>query len=94
MHKFISARKSRGAGLIEVMLSIAILSIGLASMARLHTTVVKESIANASRAIAYNIASAKLEDLRSFGFRDQDDIVEAGASLTCGDDAFCFSTLS
>lgn len=68
----ISANSSRGSGLLEVLIAVLVLSIGMLSIARLHSTLIKEGSAANNRAIAVKLAQTRLDQLRQFRYTGPD----------------------
>lgn len=58
--------KLRGVGLIEVLISVLIFALGLASLLKMQGLLLKASGLAQARSAAVEIAEAKIEDLRSF----------------------------
>lgn len=56
-----------GVGLIELMVSVLVLSIGLVALARLQIELVRGAADSRARSAAVALAEQKLEDLRSYG---------------------------
>lgn len=60
----------RGFGILEVLITVAILSIALLSLGGLHALIIQSSSEAKARGVATSLASEKLDDLRSFGTLD------------------------
>ena len=52
----------RGFSVIEILLAVAILGFGLLAVAKLHTTMVSNSVDNKARHEALAIANSRLEE--------------------------------
>lgn len=59
-------RYSRGVGLIDVLIAMLVLAGGVAGLAKMQAVVLKEGDTSKARSIAMQLATAKLDDLRSF----------------------------
>lgn len=73
---------SRGFSLIEVLITVAVLAVGLVAMARFQGTALQVSSLAKDRNEAVALAEQKIEQLRNFRYFS--DI--GGASLPCGTD--------
>lgn len=62
--------RQRGFGILEVLITVAILSIALLSLGGLHALIIQSSSEAKARGVATSLASEKLDDLRSFGTLD------------------------
>ena len=56
----------RGFSVIEILLVVAILGFGLLAVAKLHTTMVANSVDNKARHEALAIANSRLDELRNY----------------------------
>lgn len=63
---WIRSRYSRGVGLIDVLIAMLVLAGGVAGLAKMQAVVLKESDSSKARSVAVQLATAKLDDLRSF----------------------------
>ena len=75
--------KARGFSLIEVMVAIAVLTIGLISVAALATTMLATGKRSKYMALASTLASEKLEDLSRYP-NDQPEVCLPTGSTTVG----------
>jgi Tfp pilus assembly protein PilV len=66
MKTLTTSRRMSGFGLLDVMITVAVISIALLSLGGLHTLIIKSSSMSKTRAIAASVAQAKLDDLRAF----------------------------
>ncbi len=64
--------RARGSGLIEVLVAILVLSVGMLSMAKLHSTLIKEGSTANNRAVATKLAQSRLDQLRQFKYISED----------------------
>ena len=72
---------SRGFSLIEVLITVAVLAVGLVAMARFQGTALQTSSLAKDRSEAAALAEQKIEQLRNFtNFSD------IGTTLACGTD--------
>lgn len=62
--------RQAGVGLIELMVSVLVLSIGLVALARLQIELVRGAADSRARSAAVALAEEKLEDLRSYAVVD------------------------
>lgn len=69
---FNAFRRNSGFTMIEVLMAIVILSIALVTLAGLLTTTIRSSTVSRDATIATNLASQKLEDLRTTAAADFD----------------------
>lgn len=60
------SRRQRGAGLIDVLVAMGVLSGAVAGLAQLQAVAFRESAEARLRGVAIGLARAKLDDLRSF----------------------------
>lgn len=67
MHTENTRSRQAGVGLIELMVSVLVLSIGLVALARLQIELVRGAADSRARSAAVALAEQKLEDLRSYG---------------------------
>lgn len=63
-------RSAWGAGLIEVLVGLLVISFGVVGMARFHAVVMRESGHARAHSVAVQLARAKLDDLRAFAQLD------------------------
>lgn len=63
---WIRNRYSRGVGLIDVLIAMLVLAGGVAGLAKMQAVVLKENDSSKARSVATQLASAKIDDLRSF----------------------------
>lgn len=63
-----SHRKNQGFSMLEVLITMAILSVGLVAMAKFQGTLLQNSTLAKNRTIAINLAQDKIETLRSSDF--------------------------
>ncbi|HEY0964049.1 MAG TPA: hypothetical protein VGE69_16995 [Pseudomonadales bacterium] len=61
-----SRKRHWGFGLIEILVTLGVLSVGIVGVTVLHSTVTKQSSENKSRAEALAIAQSRIEDLRNY----------------------------
>ena len=61
-----SRKRYWGFGLIEILVTLGVLSVGILGVTVLHSTVTKQSSENKSRAEALAIAQSRIEDLRNY----------------------------
>lgn len=61
-----SNKRHWGFGLIEILVTLGVLSIGIVGVTVLHSTVTKQSAENKSRAEALAIAQSRIEDMRNY----------------------------
>lgn len=73
---------SRGFSLIEVLITVAVLAVGLAAMARFQGTALQASSLAKDRNEAAALAEQKIEQLRNFKYFSE----IGGATLPCGTD--------
>ena len=66
MSHLIHHKKSSGFSLIEVMVSLVILSVGLIGTAKFQTAILKSGSDSQARSEAITIAQSKLEELKSY----------------------------
>ncbi len=81
------ARRQHGSGLIEVLVLILVMGIGMLSMGRIHTVLMRDASSAANRAIAASLAQEKLDDLRSFLYTE-------GDATRCGNGMYCYSEMA
>lgn len=72
---------SAGFSLVEVMVSLVILSVGLIGMAKFQTAVLKSSSDSQARSEAITIAQSKLEEFKSFETLEAYNDIESSADL-------------
>lgn len=96
------ARNQFGAGLIEVLIVILLLGVGLVSMSRIQVVVLQEGGTANNRAVAVQLAQAKLDEFKTFKcprFVSGSNCVSVNASdkdffgIVSGADAAVISTL-
>lgn len=73
--------KSDGFSLIEVLVSLVILSVGLIGMAKFQAAVLKGGSDSQARSEAVTIAQSKLEELKSFSTLAAYNNIESSAAL-------------
>ncbi|MCL5669187.1 MAG: prepilin-type N-terminal cleavage/methylation domain-containing protein [Gammaproteobacteria bacterium] len=73
---------SRGFSLIEVLITVAVLAVGLVAMARFQGTALQASSLAKDRNEAVALAEQKIEQLRNFKYFSE----IGGAALPCGTD--------
>lgn len=56
----------RGVSLIEVLITLVVLGMGLMSLAKFQSTVMKDNSLGKERSVAIHLAEQKMEDLRNF----------------------------
>lgn len=78
-----------GTGLIEVLILVAVLSIGMLAMAKIHTVLLRDGGTSANRAVATSLAQEKLDDLRAYKWVN----TTAAGSEGCGNGVFCFTEI-
>ncbi len=61
-----SRKRLWGFGLIEILVTLGVLSVGILGVTVLHGTVTRQSTENKSRAEALAIAQSRIEDLRNY----------------------------
>ncbi|MGP1666643.1 MAG: type IV pilus modification PilV family protein, partial [Rhodanobacter sp.] len=61
-----SKSRHRGFGLIEILVTLGVLSMGIVGVTVLHATVTKQSSENKSRAEALAIAQSRIEEMRNY----------------------------
>lgn len=59
-------RKRRGFGLIEILVTLGILTVGILGVSTLHGVVTRQSQDNKARAEAISIAQSRIEDMRNY----------------------------
>lgn len=73
MHTHTMRSRQAGVGLIELMVSVLVLSVGLVALARLQIDLVRSAADSRARTAAVALAEEKLEDLRSYAVVDGTD---------------------
>jgi type IV pilus modification protein PilV len=73
--------KSGGFSLIEVLVSLVILSVGLIGTAKLQTAVLKNGSDSQARSEAITIAQSKLEEFKSYETLADYDNIQSSAAL-------------
>lgn len=63
---WLMSRLSRGVGLIDVLVAMAVLAGGVVGLAKIQSVTLKEGDSSKARSVAIQLATAKLDDLRSF----------------------------
>ena len=74
------ARGQYGFSLIEMMVAIAVLSVGLMSMAALMARMISTTSRSGYMSIAMQLASEKLEDLNRYPYNDPNVVVPTGTT--------------
>lgn len=74
-------KKSAGFSLIEVLVSLVILSVGLIGTAKLQSAVLKNSSDAQARSEATSIAQSKLEELKSYETLEAYNNIQSSADL-------------
>jgi Tfp pilus assembly protein PilV len=75
----------RGFSVIEILLAVAVLGFGLLAVAKLHTTMVSNSVDNKARHEALAIANSRLDELRNYsGAVTNRDEFEVAYAATAG----------
>lgn len=82
-------KEQTGSGLIEVLVLIMIMSIGMLAMGKIHTVLMRDGGTANNRAIAASLAQQKLDDLRSFKWRDP----ASSNGENCNEGIFCYSEI-
>lgn len=81
MSPFTTHKTSAGFSLIEVMVSLVILSVGLIGTAKLQTAVLKGGSDSQARSEAVTIAQSKLEELKSYNTLEDYSEIQSSAAL-------------
>jgi len=81
MSHLLQHKKSAGFSLIEVMVSLVILSVGLIGTAKLQTAVLKSGTDSQARSEAVTIAQSKLEELKSYNTLTAYNDIQSSAAL-------------
>ena len=81
MSHLIQHKNSAGFSLIEVMVSLVILSVGLIGTAKFQTAVLKSGSDSQARSEAITIAQSKLEELKSYNSLDAYSNIHSSAYL-------------
>jgi len=59
-------RKNSGFGLIEILVTLGVLSVGILGVTTLHGVIARQSNDNKARSEALNIAQSRIEDMRNY----------------------------
>lgn len=78
-----------GAGLLEVLILILVMSLGLLAMGQIHSVILRDGSSASNRAVATSLAQAKLDDLRSFKWLSS----TTSGGEGCGAGIFCYSEI-
>jgi hypothetical protein len=81
--------RQTGSGLIEVLVLILVMAIGMLSMGRIHTVIMRDAGTSNNRSIATSLAQEKIEDLRGFKWID----AASSGGENCGNGIYCFSEI-
>jgi prepilin-type N-terminal cleavage/methylation domain-containing protein len=73
--------RQRGFGLLEVMITVIVLSVALLALGGLHAQIIKSANDAKLKALATSLATEKIDDLRSYG-------------ATSADSSFTFDTIN
>lgn len=87
-----ASKWSRGSGLLEVLVAILVLSVGMLSMAKLHTTLIREGSTANNRAVAAKLAQSRLDQLRQFKYISED-VTRPAAERCANANIVCFSEI-
>lgn len=89
-HQHTPFSRETGSGLIEVLVLILVMAIGMLSMGRIHTVLMRDAGTSNNRSIAASLAQEKIEDLRGFKWID----AASSGGENCGNGIFCFSEIA
>ena len=93
-----AARARRGFGLIELLVSMIVLSVGMLGLAGLMASALRRDRVSTSRSEVVSVAESKLEELRSYAQLPSTDPLRArlatGGSLTANVTNYTDSTLA
>lgn len=82
--------RQSGSGLIEVLVLILVMAVGMLSMGKIHTVLMRDAGTSNNRSIATSLAQEKIEDLRGFKWID----AASSGGENCGNGIYCFSEIA
>lgn len=82
--------RQTGSGLIEVLILVLIMAVGMLSMGKIHTVLMRDAGTSNNRSIATSLAQEKIEDLRGFKWID----AASSGGENCGNGIYCFSEIA
>jgi len=88
-----SAHSQQGASMIEVLVLIFIMAVGMMGMSKMHTVLIRDGGTANNRAIATSLAQEKIDDLRSFTWRDNAQAL-ANSQNCANTSVYCFSEMA
>lgn len=88
-HRLPTINSQSGAGLLEVLILIVVMSLGLLAMGQIHTVIMRDGSSASNRATATSLAQAKLDDLRSYKWLS----ASTSGGEGCGAGIFCYSEI-
>lgn len=90
--KFTDRYAQHGTGMIEVLVLVFIVAVGMLAMGKMHTMLIRDGGTANSRAVATSLAQEKIDDMRGFKWRNDEQASNNGDNCANAD-IFCFSEI-
>lgn len=84
MSSMIQIKRSRGIGLLEVLITTVVIAVGLLALASMQGGFMAENSTNKTRSEAMALAEQKMEEIRNYITRDQYDDQATGSDTVTG----------